>query len=125
MLGLDWSQIALLVLVLAIAAETIVRLIRRPAMVRRIYAIHDELKEMARQHDSANDNEALVREELLTAEAERVLFQVGIDFRAALRQIESQAEERRAICSRLLEINDEFCRPTMGGGRCRYASARK
>ena len=114
MIGLDWSQIALLALVLAIAAETIVRLIRRPAMVRRIYAIHHELKELAQQHDSANVNEALVREELLIAEVERLLLQVGIDYQAALRQIDVQAEERRVICRRLLEINDEFCRPTLG-----------
>jgi hypothetical protein len=110
MFDFGWDQIALLTLVLAITAVAVVRHIRRPAIVRRIYAIQDELTRMAEQRGLSQDAEALARIELLYAEAARLLWQVGIDFHGALREIERKHTERRAVCRRLLEINEAFHR---------------
>ena len=105
-----WDQIPWIIGVLLIGAHIVWRAIRRPAVVRRIYAIHDELKRIAEQRNLSQDAEALARQELLYAEVDRLLWQVGIDFRGGLREIERKEAARRAACRRLLEINEVFHR---------------
>ena len=101
-----------LLMAMAVALDLMGRAFHRGRVVRRLYKIYDTVQVLSekRQTGTATFWERC-REERMYAEAERLLWYVGIDFRGALEEIQQKDEERRRrseIAGRLLEINSEF-----------------